>query len=35
MNANFRSLEGRPLPTTARDKWRRFVDLHLPGVVIY
>ena len=35
MNANFKSLEGRPLPTTARDKWRRFVDLHLPGVVIY
>jgi prohibitin 2 len=30
----FRSLDGRPLPTTARDKWRRFVERHLPSAVL-
>jgi len=35
MNAYFRSLEGRPLPKTARDRWRQFVEVHLPSVVIY
>jgi prohibitin 2 len=35
MNTYFWSLEGRPLPTTARDKWWRFVEHHLPSVVIY
>jgi len=34
MKPNFWSLAERPLPTTPRSKWRRFVDLHLPSVVI-
>ena len=29
------SLDGRPPPTTRRSRWRRFVDRHLPSVVIY
>jgi regulator of protease activity HflC (stomatin/prohibitin superfamily) len=35
MKPYFWSLDERPLPTTARDKWRRFVDRHLPNVVIF
>jgi regulator of protease activity HflC (stomatin/prohibitin superfamily) len=35
MNEHFRLLDERPLPTTARDKWRRFVEHHLPRVVIF
>jgi len=34
MKAYFWSLDERPLPTTAAEKWRRFVERHLPGVVI-
>ena len=34
MKPNFWSVDERPLPTTPRSKWRRFVDLHLPSVVI-
>jgi regulator of protease activity HflC (stomatin/prohibitin superfamily) len=34
MKAYLWSLDGPP-PTTARERWRRFVDRHLPSVVIY
>jgi regulator of protease activity HflC (stomatin/prohibitin superfamily) len=34
MRAYLWSLDGPP-PTTAREKWRRFVERHLPSVVIY
>ncbi len=29
------SLDGMPPPMTMRSRWRRFVDRHLPSVVIY
>ena len=35
MNAHFWSLDEKPIPTTARDKWRRFVERHLPSAVIF
>jgi regulator of protease activity HflC (stomatin/prohibitin superfamily) len=35
MKPNFWSVDERPLPAAPRSKWRRFVDLHLPSVVIY
>jgi len=35
MKAYIWSVDGRPPPTTARDRWRRFVERHLPSVVIY
>src|SRR6516164_1846387 len=35
MKPNFWSVDERPLLTTPRSKWRRFVELHLPSVVIY
>ena len=35
MKPYFRSLAERPLPTTARNKWRRFVKRHLLGVMIF
>jgi regulator of protease activity HflC (stomatin/prohibitin superfamily) len=35
MKAHLWSLDESPPPTTARDKWRRFADRRLPGVVIF
>jgi regulator of protease activity HflC (stomatin/prohibitin superfamily) len=35
MKAYLWSLDERPLPTTRWDKWRRFVERRLPGVVIF
>ena len=36
MNMQTLSLDGTRPPTTTRSsKWRRFVDRHLPSVVIY
>jgi SPFH domain/Band 7 family protein len=35
MKAYIWPVEGRPPPTTARDRWRRFVERHLPSVVLY
>jgi regulator of protease activity HflC (stomatin/prohibitin superfamily) len=35
MKAYLWSVDGRPPPTTARDKWRRFIERHLPVVVIF
>jgi regulator of protease activity HflC (stomatin/prohibitin superfamily) len=29
------SLDGLPPPTTTRSKWRRFIDRHLPSMIIY
>src|SRR5205809_1946359 len=29
------ALDGMPPPSTARSKWRRFVDRYLPSIVIY
>ncbi len=29
------SLDGTPSPTTVRTRWRRFLDRHLPSLVIY
>jgi regulator of protease activity HflC (stomatin/prohibitin superfamily) len=29
------SLDGTPAPTTTRSRWRRFLDRHLPSLVIY
>jgi regulator of protease activity HflC (stomatin/prohibitin superfamily) len=35
MKPIFWSIDERPLPTTPPSKWRRFVDFHLPRLVIY
>ena len=35
MKAYLWSVDGSPPPTTARDKWRRFIERHLPVVVIF
>jgi prohibitin 2 len=35
MKAHIWSVDGRPPPTTTRDKWRRFVERYLPIVVIF
>src|SRR5262249_30087600 len=35
MKAYLWSVDGRPPPTTKREKWRRFLEYHLPSVVIY
>src|SRR5437588_7385711 len=35
MKAYLWSVDGRPPPTTTRDRWRRFVERHLPIVVIF
>jgi regulator of protease activity HflC (stomatin/prohibitin superfamily) len=35
MKAYIWSVDGRPPPTTRRERWRRFVERYLPSVVIY
>ena len=35
MKAHIWSVDGRPPPTTRRERWRRFVERYLPSVVIY
>ncbi len=35
MKAYLWSVDGRPPPTTIRERWRRFVERHLPSVVIF
>jgi len=35
MKAYIWPVDGRPPPTTARDRWRRFVERYLPSLVLY
>src|SRR5215510_9618983 len=35
MKAYIWPVDGRPPPTTARNRWRRFVERHLPSLVLY
>jgi len=35
MKAYIWPVDGRPPPTTARNRWRRFVERHLPSLVVY
>jgi regulator of protease activity HflC (stomatin/prohibitin superfamily) len=35
MKAYIWSVDGRPPPSTRRERWRRFVERYLPSVVIY
>jgi prohibitin 2 len=35
MKVDLRPVDGTPLPTTTPSRWRRFVERHLPSVVIY